>query len=77
MTSIQTKQMVNLLNSNLNQEKFTQKMFDAIANEEEITRNFWAELASVICCDRSDVYLRSLCNKVRKHYNPSVVNLDP
>lgn len=35
-------------------------------NEQE--KNYWGELSSVICCERSDVYLRALMGKVQDHF---------
>lgn len=53
-----------LVNADLEHDTYLQKIIKRITLEKEMEINYWGELASVICCDRSDVYLRSLLNKV-------------
>ena len=53
-----------LMNSNLEHDTYLQKIIKHITMEKGMEINYWGELASVICCDRSDIYLRSLLNKI-------------
>ena len=39
-----------------------------ITGENDSDRNLWSELASVILCERSDVYMRSLMGKVKDFF---------
>lgn len=39
-------------------------IINLITKSDESDKNYWGELASVICCERSDVYLKALIGKV-------------
>ena len=55
-------------NANIEMQKFGQSIVDLISQGVELKKNHWAEIASVICCERSDVYLKALIKKTRDYY---------
>ena len=57
-----------MLRKNMNQEAYIQMVANLITEENDFKKNYWSELASVICCERSDVYLKSLTTKVRDFF---------
>lgn len=62
------KKMDTLLNYNKKEADDLIKHLNDSSVQQE--KNFWGEIASIICCDRSDVYLQSVIKKIRDHVNP-------
>ena len=55
-------------NESLEMERYSQSIVDMIGSGAEAKKNHWGEIASVICCMRSDVYLQSLIKKTKDYY---------
>ena len=55
----------------MNQEAKVKELVDMITMSKEKKHNYWSDIASVICCERSDVYLRTLIGKVRSNFEAS------
>ena len=49
-------------------QRYSQSIVDLIGSGAEAKRNHWGEIASVICCRRSDVYLQSLIKKTKDYF---------
>ena len=60
--------MSNLLENNLNENEFSKQVMKLITDNNDSKRNYWGEIASIICCERSDTYLRSVMEKVKDQY---------
>ena len=54
--------------ANLEMQRFAQSIADLITSGSRDNRNHWGEIASVICCARSDVYLKTLIAKIKDYF---------
>ncbi len=53
-----------MLGINIDQHEFAEALANSFLIHHEKEVNYWSDIASIICCSRSSVYLRSLTRKV-------------
>lgn len=66
-SSINSK-ILRRVRRNPNEEAQFQELVDLITDSRDKKPSYWSDIASIICCERSDVYLRSLVSKVRSFF---------